>query len=166
MNQLKTKIEEVKAKLGLTQMQLSERIGKNPYYLDTVKHRGVTTERQNELIKELDFVSNGGVLVTEREIIKTLTERMDRYFSELEFAKEDLSKSQAANRGLSKKLDFAEKQYMELNDAYGRACEKLAEVNKQAASLQEYKHQYRDLVATVLAVGIIVILGFALWSVL
>lgn len=52
MNQLKTKIEEVKAKLGLTQMQLSERIGKNPYYLDTVKHRGVTTDRQEELIRD------------------------------------------------------------------------------------------------------------------
>lgn len=165
MNQLKAKIEEVKTKIGLTQMQLSERIGKNPYYLDTVKHRGVTTERQNELIKELDFVSNGGVLVTEREIIKTLTERMDRYFGELESAKEYLSKSQAANRELSKKLDFAEKQYMELNDAYGRVCEKLAEVNKQAAALQEYKRQYRDLVATIIVIGIIVVLGLAIWSV-
>uniref|UniRef100_UPI00148F1A75 hypothetical protein n=1 Tax=Acinetobacter bereziniae TaxID=106648 RepID=UPI00148F1A75 len=80
--------------------------------------------------------------------------------------KEDLSKSQAANRELSKKLDFAEKQYMELNDAYGRVCEELAEVNKQAASLQEYKRQYRNLVATVFVAGIIVILGFALWSVI
>lgn len=165
MNQLKTKIEEVKAKLGLTQMQLSERIGKNPYYLDTVKHRGVTTERQNELIKELDFVSNGGVLVTEREIIKTLTERMDRYFGELESAKENLSKSQAANNKLSHKLNIAEHEYKELDDAYGRVCEKLAEVNKQAASLQEYKRQYRNLVATVLVVGIIIILGLAIWSV-
>lgn len=164
MNQLKTKIDEVKAKLGLTQMQLSERIGKNPYYLDTVKHRGVTTERQNELIKELDFISNGGVLVTEREIIKTLTERMDRYFSELEFAKEDLRKSQAANRELSRKLDFAEKQYMELNDAYGRVCEKLAEVNTDLLTHKPYKRQYRDLVATVIVVGIIVVLGLAIWS--
>ena len=164
MNQLKTKIEEVKAKLGLTQMQLSERIGKNPYYLDTVKHRGVTTERQNELIKELDFISNGGVLVTERDIIKTLTERMDRYFSELEFAKEDLSKSQEANRELSRKLDFAKKQYMELNDAYGRVCEKLAEVNRDLLIHKKYKRQYRNLVATVLVIGIIVVLGLAIWS--
>lgn len=153
MNQLKTKIEEVKAKLGLTQMQLSERIGKNPYYLDTVKHRGVTTERQNELMLELDLVANGGTVMTESEIIADLTEKADA-----------LHVSNAANRELSRKLDFAEKQYMELNDAYGRACEKFVDVNKQVASLQEYKRQYRDLVATVLVIGIIVVLGLAIWS--
>lgn len=158
MNQLKTKIEEVKAKLGLTQMQLSERIGKNPYYLDTVKHRGVTTERQLELIRELDLVANGGTVMTEREIIAELTNKLECY----QRRSED---SQAANRELSRKLDFAEKQYMELNDAYGRVCQKLAEVNKQAASLQEYKRQYRNLVANVFVIGIIIILGFALWSV-
>lgn len=165
MNQLKTKIEEVKEKLGLTQMQLSERIGKNPYYLDTVKHRGVTTERQNELIKELDFVSNGGVLVTEREIIKTLTERMDRYFGELESAKENLSKSQAANNKLSHKLNIAEHEYKELDAAYGRVCEKLAEVNRDVLIHKKYKRQYRDLVAIMIVVGIIIILGLAIWSV-
>ena len=158
MNQLKTKIEEVKAKLGLTQMQLSECIGKNPYYLDTVKHRGVTTERQLELIRELDLVANGGTVMTEREIVADLNNKLECY----QRRNED---SQAANRELSKKLDFAEKQYMELNDAYGRVCGKLAEANKQAASLREYKQQYRDLVATVLVVGIIVILGLAIWSV-
>lgn len=158
MNQLKNKIDEVKAKLGLTQMQLSERIGKNPYYLDTVKHRGVTTERQEELIRELDLVANGGTVMTEREIVAELTNKLECH----QRRNED---SQAANRELSKKLDFAEKQYMELNDAYGRVCEKLAEVNKQAASLQVYKHQYRDLVATVIVIGIIVVLGLSIWSV-
>lgn len=91
MNQLKTKIDEVKAKLGLTQMQLSERIGKNPYYLDTVKHRGVTTERQEELIRELDLVANGGTVMTEREIIAGLTEKA-------ESLQEKLNKAQAANK--------------------------------------------------------------------
>lgn len=153
MNQLKTKIEEVKAKLGLTQMQLSERIGKNPYYLDTVKHRGVTTERQEELIRELDLVANGGTVMTERTLIAELTEKADA-----------LHISNAANRELSRKLDFAEKQYMELNDAYGRICEKLAEVNRDVLIHKKYKRQYRDLVATVLVIGVIIILGFAIWS--
>lgn len=158
MNQLKTKIDEVKAKLGLTQMQLSERIGKNPYYLDAVKHRGVTTERQEELIRELDLVANGGTVMTEREIIAELTEKADALQSRLNSA-------QVASREISRKLDFAEKQYMDLNDAYGRACEKLVDVNKQVASLQEYKRKYRDLIAAVVITVIIVILGFALWSV-
>lgn len=151
MNQLKTKIDEVKAKLGLTQMQLSERIGKNPYYLDTVKHRGVTTERQEELIRELDLVANGGTVMTERELIASLSER--------------LTSAQSANRELCLKLQLAEKNHRQLEGMYDSNWDKLQETNKLVASLQVYKHQYRDLVATVLVVGIIVILGLAIWSV-
>ena len=151
MNQLKTKIEEVKAKLGLTQMQLSERIGKNPYYLDTVKHRGITTDRQEELIRELDLVANGGTVMTERELIASLSER--------------LTSAQSANRELCLKLQLAEKNHRQLEGMYDSNWDKLQETNKLVASLQVYKHQYRDLVATVLVIGIIVILGLAIWSV-
>jgi len=150
MNQLKTKIEEVKAKLGLTQMQLSERIGKNPYYLDTVKHRGVTTERQKELIRELDLVANGGTVMTERELIASLSER--------------LTSAQSANRELCLKLQLAEKNHRQLEGMYDSNWDKLQETNKLVASLQEYKRQYRALVATVLVIGIIAVLGFAIWS--
>ena len=159
MNQLKTKIEEVKAKLGLTQMQLSERIGKNPYYLDTVKHRGVTTERKEELIRELDLVANGGTVVTERTLIADLTEKADALQSRLNSAQE-------ANKGLCSKLELAEHAYKDLDDAYGRVCEKLAQVNRDVLIHKKYKRQYRDLVAIMIVVGIIVVLGFALWSVL
>lgn len=157
MNQLKTKIEEVKAKLGVSTMQLSELLGKNPYYLYKVMN-GVSTERQKELMLELEFVANGGTVMAERELIAELTNKLECY----QRRSED---SQAANRELSKKLDFAEKQYMELNDAYGRACEKFMDVNKQVAQLTQYKRQYINLVATVFVVGIIIILSLALWSV-
>ena len=152
MNQLKTKIEEVKAKLGLTQMQLSERIGKNPYYLDTVKHRGVTTDRQEELIRELDLVANGGRVMTERELITSLSER--------------LTSAQSANRELYLKLQLAEKNHRQLEGMYDSNWDKLQEANKLVASLQEYKRQYRDLVAIMIVIGIIIILGLALWSVI
>ena len=151
MNQVKNKIEEVKAKLGLTQMQLSERIGKNPYYLDTVKHRGVTTERQEELIRELNLVANGGTVMTERELIASLSER--------------LTSAQSANRELCLKLEVAEKNHRQLEGMYDSNWDKLQETNKLVASLQEYKRQYRNLVANVFVIGIIIILGFALWSV-
>lgn len=171
MNQLKTKIDEVKAKLGLTQMQLSERIGKNPYYLDTVKHRGVTTERQNELIRELDLVANGGTVMTEREIIAGLSEK--------------LAEAQSANRELCLKLQLAEKNHRQLEGMYDSNWDELQslkeensaikavnsvaikdrnELHLEVASLQEYKHQYRDLVATVIVIGIIMVLGLAIWS--
>lgn len=151
MNQLKTKIEEVKAKLGLTQMQLSERIGKNPYYLDTVKHRGVTTERQLELIRELDLVANGGTVMTERELIASLSEQ--------------LAEAQSANRELCLKLQLAEKNHRQLEGMYDSNWDKLQETNKLVASLQEYKKQYRKLAANVFFVGIMIILGFVVWSV-
>ena len=143
MNQLKTKIEEVKAKLGLTQMQLSERIGKNPYYLDTVKHRGVTTERQLELIRELDLVANGGTVMTERTLIAELTEKA-------ESLQEKLNKAQAAIKALKEENSIAIKDRNELH--------------LDVAYLLEYKRKYRDLVAIMIVLGIISILGFAIWS--
>lgn len=148
MNTLKTKIDEVKAKLGLTQMQLSERIGKNPYYLDTVKHRGVTTERQLELIRELDLVANGGTVMTERELIASLSERLTD-------AQDILQKQQDTNRALNRKLELSGKYFSELERLY----------DLRWSELVEYKRQYRDLVATVLVISIIVVLGLAIWSV-
>lgn len=144
MNQLKTKIEEVKAKLGLTQMQLSERIGKNPYYLDTVKHRGISTERQEELIRELDLVANGGIVMTERELIAILSEQLVE-------AQDQAQKEQATIEALKEENSIAIKDRNELR--------------LDVAYLLEYKRQYRALVSTVLVVGIIVILALALWSV-
>ena len=164
MNQLKTKIDEVKAKLGLTQMQLSERIGKNPYYLDTVKHRGVTTERQEELIGELDLVANGGAVMTEREIIAGLSEQLTDAQERVAQYQKKHKEAQAANKELCQKLELAEVQNRQLEEMYDSNWDKLHETNELVASLQEYKRQYRDLVATVLVIGIIVILGFALWS--
>lgn len=145
MNQLKTKIEEVKVKLGLTQMQLSERIGKNPYYLDTVKHRGVTTERQLELIRELDLVANGGTVMTERELIASLSEQLVE-------AQDKAQKAQAANKELYIKLKVAEHEHRQLESIHDSNWD----------NLQEYKRQYRDLVATVIVIGIIAVLGFAI----
>lgn len=144
MNQLKTKIEEVKAKLGLTQMQLSERIGKNPYYLDTVKHRGVTTERQLELIRELDLVASGGIVMTERELIAILSEQLVE-------AQDQAQKEQAAIE--------------ELKEENSAAIKDRNELHLDVAYLLEYKRQYRNLVATVFVIGVIIILGLVVWSV-
>lgn len=145
MNQLKTKIDEVKAKLGLTQMQLSERIGKNPYYLDTVKHRGVTTERQEELIRELDLVANGGTVITERVIVAELTEKAEE---------------------LQSRLDSAQVAIEALKEENSVAIKDRNESRLDIAFLLEYKRKYRDLLAIMIVAVIIVILGFALWSVL
>lgn len=147
MNQLKNKIDEVKAKLGITQMELSEKLGRNPYYLDTVKHRGVTTERQEELIRELDLVANGGTVMTERVVIAELTE--------------NVAELQEANKELCHKIKLAENEYKELDAAYGRACEKICAISDISI---EYKHKYHHLVVMVVVAAIIVIFGLVMWG--
>jgi hypothetical protein len=160
MNQLKTKIYEVKAKLGVSTMQLSERLGKNPYYLYKVLN-GVSTERQKELMLELEFVANGGQMHTGVGIAEML-ENEREVSQSLRFC---LSKADHANRRSLDLLKLAESQYQQLDESYNRACNKMVEMGKQIAFLQEYKQKYRDLVVIMIVIGIVVVLGFALWSV-
>lgn len=160
MNQLKTKIKEVKAKLGVSTMQLSELLGKNPYYLYKVMN-GVSTERQKELMLELEFVANGGQMQTGAGIAEMLENEREVSQS----LRVVLSKANDANKKSLELLKLAESQYQELEESYNRACNQMAEMGKRIASLQEYKRQYINLVATVFVVGIIIILSLALWSV-
>lgn len=160
MNQLKTKIEEVKAKLGVSTMQLSELLGKNPYYLYKVL-KGVSTERQKELMLELEFVANGGQMHTGAGIAEMLENEREVSQS----LRVVLSKANDANKKSLELLKLAESQYQQLEESYNRACNQMVEMGKHIASLQEYKRQYINLVATVLVVGIIIILGLAIWSV-
>ena len=165
MNQLKTKIDEVKAKLGLTQKQLSEKLGKNQYYLDKVKNRGVTTERQEELIRELDLVANGGTVMTEREIIANLSEQLTEAQERVAEYQKKHKEAQAANKELCSKLELAESQHRQLEGMYDSNWDKLQETNKLVASLQEYKRLYHNLVITVVVTVIVIALGLAIWSV-
>ena len=160
MNQLKTKIDEVKAKLGVSTMQLSERLGKNPYYLYKVMN-GVSTERQKELMLELEFVANGGQMHTGAGIAEMLENEREVSQS----LRVVLSKANDANKKSLELLKLAESQYQQLEESYNRACNQMVEMGKQIASLQEYKRQYRNLVATVFAVSMIIILSLAIWSV-
>ena len=160
MNQLKTKINEVKAKLGVSTMQLSELLGKNPYYLYKVMN-GVSTERQKELMLELEFVANGGQMHTGAGIAEMLENEREVSQS----LRVVLSKANDANKKSLELLKLAESQYQQLEESYNRACNQMVEMGKQIASLQEYKRQYINLVATVFAVSIIIILSLAIWSV-
>lgn len=160
MTELKTKIDEVKAKLGVSTMQLSELLGKNPYYLYKVMN-GVSTERQKELMLELEFVANGGQMHTGAGIAEMLENEREVSQS----LRVVLSKANDANKKSLELLKLAESQYQQLEESYNRACNQMVEMGKQIASLQEYKRQYTNLVATVFAVSIIIILGLAIWSV-
>ncbi len=160
MNQLKTKIDEVKAKLGVSTMQLSELLGKNPYYLYKVMS-GVSTERQKELMLELEFVANGGQMHTGAGIAEMLENEREVSQS----LRVVLSKANDANKKSLELLKLAESQYQQLEESYNRACNQMVEMCKHIASLQKYKRKYHNLVIMVVVTVIIVLLGLAIWSV-
>jgi chromosome segregation and condensation protein ScpB len=160
MNQLKTKIGEVKAKLGISTMQLSERLGKNPYYLYKVMS-SVSTERQKELMLELEFVASGGQMHTGAGIAEMLENEREVSQS----LRVILSKANDANKKSLDLLKLAESQYQQLDESYNRACNQMVEMGKRTASLQKYKRKYHNLVVAVVVTVIIVILGLVMWSV-
>ena len=72
MNQIKLKIKEI----GLSQREISKRLGKNASYLAGVFRTGLSTSKQNELMGELDTVANGGTMQSDDEIIAELSQKL------------------------------------------------------------------------------------------
>ena len=97
MNQIKLKIKEI----GLSQREISVRLGKNPSYLAGVFRIGLSTAKQAELLKDLEVVGKGGHFQSEGDIIAEL----DR----------TIAKLQAANSELRNESD---KYFNDLNEAH------------------------------------------------
>ena len=72
MNQIKQKVAEI----GLSQREISKRLGKNPSYLAGVFRTGLSTAKQAELLELLDIVSNGGTVQSDDEIIAELSQKL------------------------------------------------------------------------------------------
>lgn len=72
MNQIKQKIKEV----GLSQREISVRLGKNPSYLAGVFRSGLSTAKQDELLEQLEIVANGGAVQSDDEIIAELSQKL------------------------------------------------------------------------------------------
>lgn len=72
MNQIKQKIKEI----GLSQRQISALLGKNASYLAGVMRSGLSTEKQSELLRELDMVAKGEAIKTDSEIIAELSQKL------------------------------------------------------------------------------------------
>lgn len=82
MNQIKQKIEEI----GLSQREISKRLGKNASYLAGVFRTGLSTAKQAELLKDLEVVGKGGHFQSEGDIIAEL----DRSIAKLQDANSEL----------------------------------------------------------------------------
>jgi len=72
MNQIKQKIQEI----GLSQREISVRLGKNPSYLAGVFRTGLSTAKQAELLELLDIVGDGGTVQSDDQIIAELSQKL------------------------------------------------------------------------------------------
>ena len=72
MNQIKQKIQEI----GLSQREISVRLGKNPSYLAGVFRSGLSTAKQAELLERLEVVAGGGTVQSDNQIIAELSQKL------------------------------------------------------------------------------------------
>lgn len=72
MNQIKQKIKEI----GLSQREISKRLGKNASYLAGVFRSGLSTAKQAELLELLDIVGDGGTVQSDNQIIAELSQKL------------------------------------------------------------------------------------------
>ena len=72
MNQIKLKIKEI----GLSQREISKRLGKNASYLAGVFRTGLSTAKQAELMDDLEIVAGGGTVQSDDEIIAELSQKL------------------------------------------------------------------------------------------
>ena len=120
MNAIKLKIEEI----GLSQREISKRLGKNASYLAEAFHTGLSTAKQDELLKDLEVVGKGGYFQSEGDTIAQL----DR----------TIAKLQAANSELRAESD---RYFNELNEAQNagiKALESYGIVQNQLTQTQKY----------------------------
>ena len=80
MNQIKQKIEEI----GLSQREISKRLGKNASYLAGVFRTGLSTAKQAELMDGLDTVANGGTILSDEKLLELVDDQLENANNEIE----------------------------------------------------------------------------------
>ena len=136
MNQIKQKVAEI----GLSQREISKRLGKNASYLAGVFRTGLSTAKQAELLKDLEVVGNGGYFQSEGDIIAGL----DRSIAKLQDANSEL---RAESDRYFKDLQTAHQSYIEAQNAGIKALESYGIVQKQlncANSLADVRGKFLD----------------------
>ena len=127
MNQIKQKIKEI----GLSQREISKRLGKNASYLAGVFRTGLSTAKQAELLKDLEVIGKGGYFQSEGDIIAEL----DRSIAKLQDANSEL---RAESDRYFKDLQTAHQSYIEAQNAGIKALESYGIVQNQLTQTQKY----------------------------
>ena len=162
MNQIKQKIEEI----GLSQREISKRLGKNASYLAGVFRTGLSTAKQAELLKDLEVVVGGGVVQSDNEIIADLSQRLadcqdetsqlrnesDRYFNETQVLDTELCRVNRENNMLCGDLQKLKRE-LEMGNFFDRC-------NKERWKYQD-KYAYHFKLNLLLICMIVI--GLILW---
>lgn len=110
MSQIKLKIAEI----GLSQREISKRLGKNASYIAGVFRTGLSTAKQAELMDGLEIVGGGGTVQSDDQIIAELSQKLadcqdgnnqlraesDKYFNETQVLDTELCRVNKENNML------------------------------------------------------------------
>ena len=154
MNQIKQKIAEI----GLSQREISKRLGKNASYLAGVFRSGLSTAKQAELLKDLDVVGKGGHFQSEGDIIAEL----DRSIAKLQDANSEL---QAESDRYFNELNEAQNAGIKALKSYGIVQNQLTETQKYLLEANQEVEQIESKYKSVLIFNYVlslVILGIVI----
>ena len=154
MNQIKLKIKEI----GLSQREISKRLGKNDSYLAGVFRTGLSTAKQAELLKDLEVVGKGGYFQSEGDIIAEL----DRSVAKLQ---EGNAQLRAESDKYFNELNEAQNAGIKALESYGIARQQLTETQKYLLEANQECEQLKDKYRFVLIFNYVlslVILGIAI----
>lgn len=172
MNQIKQKIEEI----GLSQREISKRLGKNASYLAGVFRSGLSTAKQAELLELLNTVGDGGTVQSDNEIIADLSQKLadcqdgnrqlraesDKYFGEMQILNTELCRVNKQNNELCGDYQNIEIQLVkskhdfEMMAAFFEKCKK---------ERWDYEQKYKFVVNFNYVLCVIILVMVILWSV-
>ena len=166
MNQIKQKIEEI----GLSQREISKRLGKNASYLAGVFRTGLSTAKQAELMADLAVVAGGGTILSDEKLLELVDDQLEKSYAQNEVLKAQLLLTQEGNVTLSKKLNESQNAGIKALESYGIVQKQLTQTQKylmfanQNCELFETKYRKIALLNWALCVALVVVL--ILWVVM
>lgn len=165
MNQIKQKIEEI----GLSQREISKRLGKNASYLAGVFRTGLSTAKQAELMDDLEIVAGGGTILSDEKLLELVDDQLEKSYAQNEQLKAQLLVTQEGNVALSKKLNEAQNAGIKALESYGIVQKQLTQTQKylmianQNCELFETKYRKIALLNWALCTALVAVL--ILWAV-
>lgn len=158
MNQIKQKIKEI----GLSQREISVRLGKNPSYLAGVFRSGLSTAKQAELLEKLEIVGDGGTVQSDDQIIAQL----DRTIAKLQDANSEL---QAESDKYFNDLNEAHTKVEQLRDTIQWKQNQLTETQKYLMianqNCEVFETKYRKIALSNWALCTALVAVLILWLV-